>query len=77
MKKTEYRDFVGTIISTKIDPYSFSSEYKALKAELWKRIKKELPYSNGLLCDFKKVRTTINKKIIVSGTVTECEVDCG
>lgn len=74
--KESYEDFIGEELSVEISPYDYKSGYEALECELWKRIKKELNHNNGLLCRFENIKTTIDKKIIVTGVVTKCEVDC-
>jgi hypothetical protein len=75
--KTKYSDFIGERIEVEISPYSgHSSSYPILRKELFRRIRAELTYENGLLCQFENVKTEINNKIIVSATVKQCEVDC-
>jgi hypothetical protein len=75
-KIKQYSDFIGQTISIDISPYQYKNPKEALRACLWIKIKSELTYSNGLLCNFKDVKTTVDNKITVSGVVTECEVDC-
>lgn len=76
MTKKHYKDFIGDFIEVEISPYQYKNGYDALKSELWKRIKKELSYQNGLLCEFKNIETKIDSRITVSGIVQKCEVDC-
>ena len=77
VRKT-YADFVGIKILYVIDPYQFSSEHQALAHRLEYYIKEELDYYNGLICDFGDVKTEISAgMVIVSGTVTLCEVNSG
>lgn len=73
-----YKDFIGIKIQYVIGPYQFRSAHAALASRLEYYIKEELDYYNGLICDFKKVKTEIRAgMIIVSGTVTVCEVNSG
>ena len=74
--KKKYSDFIGVKIQIEINPFQFDSKKSALEFELKKRIKNELTYFNGLLCTFKDVECVIDNKIIVYGTVIQCEVDC-
>ncbi len=76
--KKYYKDFIGETIQIFISPYSlYTGEYQALRVALWNKIVNELNYKNGLICDFKEMKTEIKDgKIIVTGTVISCEVDC-
>ncbi len=79
--KTKYEDFIGETITETLYTNSlfvYNSASDVLKDELRIRIKRELTYMNGLLCRFEKV-TVINtedNKVIISGIVSQCEVDC-
>lgn len=79
-KKEYYKDFIGETISVSFSPAAICGqglEWDILKRELRSRIKKELNYQNGLLCQFENIKCEIvGNKIVVSGTVTKCEVDC-
>lgn len=74
--KTHYKDFVGERIEIEVSPFQFNSPIDALKEELYRRICEELSYRNGLLCDFEDVEINIDQYVVVSGTVSQCEVDC-
>lgn len=71
-----YKDYIGVKLEYVIGPYQYRSAQAALEDRLKYYIKNELTYYNGLVCDFKNIQTEISAgMIIVSGTVTQCEVN--
>lgn len=75
-----YEDYIGQTISIELKPsalFSYDGIYSVLRKLLLTKIKSELTYCNGLLCDFKDTDIRVEGNIIiVSGRVIQCEVDC-
>lgn len=80
MKRTDYSDFVGVRLVKYFTPDElFGSEHEVdiLEGLLYRKIKRELGWANGLICKFENISSKIvGDKIALEGTVTRCEVDC-